>query len=70
MSIKFNREAYTKVFNDLERYRDYCRFEGKVFNEKALYKKEDPNWEAYQRWQGWMRAKSRNAGRKYNNRRN
>ena len=49
---------------------DYCRFEGKVFDEKALYKKEDPNWEAYQKWQGWMRAKARNAGRKFNTRRN
>ena len=37
---------------------------------RLLYKKEDPNWEAYQRWQGWMRAKSRNAGRKNNHRRN
>ena len=25
-------------------------FEGKVFDEKALYKKEDPNWEVHQRW--------------------
>jgi hypothetical protein len=70
MDIKFNREAYTKVFNDLEKYRDYCRFEGKVYNEKALYNKEDPNWEAYQKHQGWLRAKARNAGRKFNNRRN
>lgn len=70
MAIEFNRQAYTKVFNDLDRYRDYCRFEGKVFDEKALYNKEDPNWEAYQKWQGWMRAKARNAGRKFNNRRN
>jgi len=69
MGIEFNREAYTKVFNDLDKFRDYCRFEGKVFNEKALYNKEDLNWQAYQKWQGWMRAKARNAGRKFNNRR-
>ena len=37
-----------KVFNDLDKFRDYCRFEGKVFNEKALYKNEDPVWIAYQ----------------------
>ena len=36
MAIEFNRNAYTKVFNDLDAYRDYCRFEGKVYNEKAL----------------------------------
>ena len=34
--------AVNKVFNDLDQYRDYCRFEGKVFDERALYKKEDP----------------------------
>ena len=70
MAIQFNRNAYTKVFNDLDEYRDYCRFEGKVFNEKALYNKEDPNWQAYQKYQGWIRAKARNAGRKVNTRRN
>jgi hypothetical protein len=70
MSIEFNRNAYTKVFNDLDAYRDYCRFEGKVFDEKALYKKDDPNWIAYQKYQGWIRAKARNAGRKFNERRN
>ena len=40
MAIQFNREAYTKVFNDLDKFRDFCRFEGKVFNEKDLYKNE------------------------------
>ena len=70
MAIEFNRNAYTKVFNDLDAYRDYCRFEGKVFDEKALYKKDDPNWIAYQKYQGWIRAKARNAGRKFNERRN
>jgi len=70
MAIEFNRNAYTKVFNDLDAFRDYCRFEGKVFNEKSLYKKDDPVWIAYQKYQGWLRAKARNAGRKPNNRRN
>lgn len=70
MSITFDREAYNKVFNDLEKYRDFCRFEGKVFNENALYNKEDSNWEAYQKWQGWLRAKTRNNARRNNRRRN
>ena len=42
--------AVNKVFNDLDQYRDYCRFEGKVFDEKALYNKQDPNWIAYQKY--------------------
>ena len=51
--------AVNKVFNDLDQYRDYCRFEGKVFDERALYNKQDPNWVAYQKHQGWLRAKAR-----------
>ena len=70
MAIEFNREAYTKVFNDLDAYRDYCRFEGKVFNEKALYNKQDQNWQAYQRYQNYLRMKNRNQTRKnYNGKR-
>ena len=52
-----------KVFNDLEDYKNYCRFEGKVFNEADLYKKESPNWQAYQKYKNWIRAKNRNKGR-------
>lgn len=70
MAIEFNRAAYTKVFNDLDAYRDYCRFEGKVFNEKALYNKQDQNWQAYQRYQNYLRMKNRNQTRKnYNGKR-
>ena len=65
MAIEFNREAYTKVFNDLDKFRDYCRFEGKVFNEKDLYKEGTHSWDAYKKWQGWMRAKTRNGGKDF-----
>ena len=70
MAINFNRSAYNKVFNDLDAYRDYCRFEGKVFDEKALYNSEDANWESYQKHLGWIRAKARRAAKKTNFRRN
>ena len=70
MAINFNREAYTKVFNDLDKFRDFCRFEGKVFNEKDLYKTDAPIWIAYQKHQGWLRAKARNSSQKFNSRRN
>ena len=46
-------------------FRDYCRFEGKVFDERALYNKEDPNWIAFQKYQGWLRAKARNGGKDF-----
>ena len=70
MTIKFNRDAYTKVFNDLDKFRDYCRFEGKVYNEADLYKSDAPVWQAYLKHQNYLRAKSRAAGRKFNSRRN
>lgn len=54
-----------KVFNDLDAYRDFCRYEGKVFDEKALYNKEDTNWQAYQKYQGYLRAKARNNGKPF-----
>ena len=70
MTIEFNRNAYTKDFNDLDAFRDYCRFEGKVFDESALYKKDDPNWIAYQKYQNYLRMKNRNQSRKnYNGKR-
>ncbi len=68
MTIK--NPTVNKVFNDLDTFRDYCRFEGKVFNEKSLYNKEDPVWIAFQKYQGWLRAKARNNGRNFKQRRN
>jgi len=59
MTIK--NSVVNKVFNDLEAFKDYCRFEGKVFNEADLYKKDASVWIAYQKYQGWLRAKARNA---------
>jgi len=34
-----------------------------VFNEKALYNKQDPNWQAYERYRGWQRSKFKNTKR-------
>ncbi len=59
MAIEFNREAYDKVFNDLESFRDYCRFEAKPFNEKSLYKKGDKVWEGYLSFQKYLERKNR-----------
>ena len=57
MTIK--NPVVRKIFDDLDSYRDYCRFEGKVFDEKALYNKKDLNWQAYEKYQNYLRAKSR-----------
>ena len=57
-----------KIFNDLDAYRDYCRYEGKVFDEAALYNKQDLNWQAYQKYLNYLRAKARNGGKPFENR--
>jgi hypothetical protein len=36
--MAYNFPPVNKIFDDLDKFRDYCRFEGKVFNEKDLYK--------------------------------
>ena len=64
MTIEFNRDAYTKVFNDLDAFRDFCRFEGKVFNEADLYKKDSLIWQQYQKYQNYLRAVARNKQRR------
>lgn len=63
--MAISNPVVNKIFNDLDEYRDYCRFEGKVFDEKALYNKKDPNWQAYEKYRNWLRAKARaNRGRR------
>jgi len=48
-----------KIFNDLDAYRDWCRFEGKVYDEKALYNRKDSNWQGYEKYKNYLRAKAR-----------
>lgn len=62
-----NFPPVSKVFDDLDKFRDFCRFEGNgyPFNEKDLYNTESPVWQAYQKY---LIYKSRNRGnRPYNN---
>ena len=54
-----------KIFDDLDKFRDYCRFEGKPFDEADLYKKDSWVWQAYQKYQNYIRAKNRNVQRKF-----
>jgi hypothetical protein len=50
-----------KVFNDLEDFRDFCRFEnnGYSFDEAALYNERHPVWIAYKKHQNYLRAVAR-----------
>lgn len=60
-----NFPPVNKIFDDLDKFRDYCRFEGKVFNEADLYKEDAPVWQQYKKHQNYVRAKSRNDGRPF-----
>lgn len=37
----------TKVFNDLEEFHDFCRFEMLPFNEANLYNRASPIWNQF-----------------------
>lgn len=45
------------IFDDLDSFRDFCRFNGKVFDEKDLYKQSSDSWRAYQ---GYLNSQNRN----------
>jgi len=53
MAVQFNREAYNRVFNDLEKFKDFCRFNQDnrgnfyPFNEKDLYNNSSYVWRAF-----------------------
>jgi hypothetical protein len=66
--MAYNFPPVNKIFDDLDKFRDYCRFEGKVFNEADLYKKDAPVWQQYQKYQNYLRAKARNDGRDFTSR--
>ena len=42
-----DRPDVVKIFDDLEAYHDFCRFELRPFNPAELYKKDAPNYGAY-----------------------
>jgi hypothetical protein len=70
--MAYNFPPVNKIFDDLDKFRDFCRFEnrGYPFDEAALYNDKHPVWIAYQKHQNWLRAKSRNAGRNITTRKN
>ena len=41
------KPAVTKIFDDLDQYLDFCRFELREFNEAHLYDKRNDNFRAF-----------------------
>lgn len=44
-----NRPDVVKIFEDLEKFHDYCRFEMLPFNPSDLYNRHSRIWTAYDR---------------------
>lgn len=67
MNIKFNRDAYRKVFDDLDDYLRFCKVFGHAYDPAALYNTDDPNYATYDAFKSgtrisnnWMRDAKRN----------
>jgi hypothetical protein len=53
-----------KIFTDLDELRDFCRFEGHVFNEADLYRHDSRTWQNFTKHKNNLRAKSRIKGKR------
>lgn len=69
-NMAYNFPPVNKIFDDLDKFRDFCRMGGWgdtwgfPFDEKDLYNSESPVWQAYQKH---LIYKSRNRNRPHNN---
>ena len=63
-----SRPDVVKVFNDLDAYHDFCRFELRDFNPAELYRKDSDNYRAFQNSQRPRRPYMGNKPRWNNNR--
>ena len=75
MKINFDRDAYNKIFDDLEKFKNFCAtaylygHNGYEWDEKNLYNKKSPAWQAYTRFLNGGNRKRNNGGRFKSNRR-
>ncbi len=57
-----------KIFDELDRFRDFCRYEGKPYREESLYRDHDPVWKDYKRYLAYHERNRKNIQYKRNNR--
>ena len=50
-------DSLVKIFDDLDRYRDFCREYGRVFDEAHLYKRKTP-FDDFRRWEETGKARA------------
>lgn len=60
--MAYNFPPVDQIFSDLDKFRDFCRFEGRRFNEADLYREGSSIWEDFKRYQNGTYRKP-----KYNN---
>jgi hypothetical protein len=67
MNINYNRQAYEKVYSDLDDYLRFCKVFGHAYDPAALYNMDDPNYATYSAFKSgtrisnnWMRDAKRN----------
>ena len=58
-----NFPPINEIFDELDKFRDYCRFEGKVFDEKDLYNEKSRVWRSYQKYLPWKANKKKSSPR-------
>jgi hypothetical protein len=64
-----NFPPVNKIFDDLDKFRDFCRFEGEgyPFDERNLYNANSGIWQAYQRFVARKNRNRYNNNNNYNN---
>ena len=66
-----NRPDVVQIFDDLDKLRAFCRFEGYRFDERDLYNKKSRAWQAFldpEKARKARQARSRQRRHKHNNR--
>ena len=48
-TLKFNKQAYSTIFNDLDSYRTFCTEYGYKFTEENLYNMRIYSYQQYQK---------------------
>ena len=61
-----SRPDIVKIFDDLEKFHDYCRFEMVEFNEANLYNRASPIWNQYFNSTRPRKQREWNGSREYN----
>ena len=61
------KQQVEKIFNDLEEYHHFCRWELREFNPAHLYKKSNWNWRAFLNYKNGFKKRPNVNKHKHNN---